>query len=74
MRDNVFSRRPAGLTTGLTDRRRRSTPGSWESRGLISLVAGGVGEGYVPAALVGRRDAGVTATNILTSEGYVDWG
>lgn len=35
---------------------------------LISLVAGGFGEAYVPAALVVHRDAGATATNIVSSE------
>ncbi len=42
--------------------------------GLISIVAGGVGEAYVPAALVVSRDAAATATRILASESLFRWG
>ena len=33
--------------------------------GIISIVAGGFGEAYVPAALVVSRDAAATATKIM---------
>jgi hypothetical protein len=36
--------------------------------GLISIVAGGFGEAYVPAALVVSQDAAATAAKIITSE------
>jgi hypothetical protein len=42
--------------------------------GLISIVAGGFGEAYVPAALVVSRDAAATATKIITSESLFRWG
>ena len=42
--------------------------------GLISIVAGGFGEAYVPAALVVSRDAAATARNITTSESLFRWG
>jgi hypothetical protein len=42
--------------------------------GLISIVAGGFGEAYVPAVLVVSRDAAATATNIVTSESLFRWG
>jgi hypothetical protein len=42
--------------------------------GLISIVAGGFGEAYVPAALVVSRDAAATAARIMTSESLFRWG
>lgn len=42
--------------------------------GLISIVAGGFGEAYVPAALVVSRDAAATARNIVMSESLFRWG
>ena len=42
--------------------------------GLISVVAGGFGEAYVPAALVVPRDAAATAARILASEPLFRWG
>lgn len=42
--------------------------------GLISIMAGGFGEAYVPAALVVPRDAAATAARILTSESLFRWG
>ena len=42
--------------------------------GLISIVAGGFGEAYVPAALVVPRDAAATAANIVASESLFRWG
>lgn len=41
--------------------------------GLLSLVAGGFGEAYVPGALV-VSDPAATATNIVTSESLFRWG
>ena len=41
---------------------------------LISIIAGGFGEAYVPAALVVPRDAAATATRIITSESLFRWG
>jgi hypothetical protein len=42
--------------------------------GLLSLVAGGFGEAYVPGTLVVSRDAAATASNIVTSESLFRWG
>jgi hypothetical protein len=42
--------------------------------GLISIIAGGFGEAYVPATLVLPRDATATARNIVTSESLFRWG
>ena len=42
--------------------------------GLVSVVAGGFGEAYVPAALVVPRDAAATAARILASEPLFRWG
>jgi hypothetical protein len=42
--------------------------------GLISIVAGGFGEAYVPVTLVVSRDAVATATKIITSESLFRWG
>jgi hypothetical protein len=42
--------------------------------GLISIVAGGFGEAYVPGVLVVPRDAAATAAAILTSESLFRWG
>jgi hypothetical protein len=42
--------------------------------GLISIVAGGFGEAYVPAVLVVSRDAAATATKIMASESLFRWG
>jgi hypothetical protein len=42
--------------------------------GLISIVAGGFGEAYVPGVLVVLGDAAATATNIATSESLFRWG
>lgn len=42
--------------------------------GLISIVAGGFGEAYVPAALIVPRDAAATAAKILASESLFRWG
>lgn len=42
--------------------------------GLISIMAGGFGEAYVPAVLVVPRDAAATAAGILTSESLFRWG
>jgi hypothetical protein len=42
--------------------------------GLISIVAGGFGEAYAPAALVVARDAAATATKIIGSESLFRWG
>src|SRR5215469_9639318 len=45
---------------------------------LVSLVAGGFGEGYVPAKIMVAHDAGATAKNIVTLQhlfrhGYVGY-
>src|SRR5215469_16336481 len=45
---------------------------------LVSLVAGGFGEGYVPAKIMVAHDAGATAKNIVTfhhlfRHGYVGY-
>lgn len=42
--------------------------------GLISIVAGGFGEAYVPTALVVPQDAAATAARILASESLFRWG
>ena len=42
--------------------------------GLISIVAGGFGEAFVPAVLVVPGNAAATATNILASELLFRWG
>ena len=42
--------------------------------GLVSVVAGGFGEAYAPAALVVPRDAAATAARILASESLFRWG
>jgi hypothetical protein len=42
--------------------------------GLISIVAGGFGEAYVPGVLVVPRDAAATAAAIVTSESLFRWG
>lgn len=42
--------------------------------GLISIVAGGFGEAYVPGALVVAGDATATAVNIAASESLFRWG
>jgi Domain of unknown function (DUF4386) len=42
--------------------------------GLISILAGGFGEAYVPAALVVSQDATATATRIITFESLFRWG
>jgi hypothetical protein len=42
--------------------------------GLISILAGGFGEAYVPAALVVSQDAAATATRVITSESLFRWG
>jgi hypothetical protein len=42
--------------------------------GLLSIVAGGFGEAYVPAALVVPQDASATASNILAREWLLRWG
>jgi Domain of unknown function (DUF4386) len=42
--------------------------------GLISILAGGFGEAYVPAVLVVSQDAAATATKIITSESLFRWG
>ncbi|HEV8337198.1 MAG TPA: DUF4386 domain-containing protein [Candidatus Polarisedimenticolia bacterium] len=42
--------------------------------GFVSIVAGGFGEAYVPAALVVWRDAAATAANITASESLFRWG
>lgn len=42
--------------------------------GLISIVAGGFGEAYVPMTLTVAHDAAATATNIANSESLFRWG
>lgn len=42
--------------------------------GLVSILAGGFGEAYVPAVLVMGRDAATTAANIVGSESLFRWG
>lgn len=42
--------------------------------GILTLVAGGFGEAYVPSAIIVWGDAGATATNILSSESLFRWG
>lgn len=42
--------------------------------GIVTLVAGGFGEAYVPSALIVSGDAGATARNILASEPLFRWG
>jgi hypothetical protein len=42
--------------------------------GLVSVVAGGFGEAYVPAALVVPHDASATAANIVAREWLLRWG
>jgi hypothetical protein len=42
--------------------------------GLVSVVAGGFGEAYVPAALVVPQDALATAANIIAGEWLLRWG
>lgn len=42
--------------------------------GLISIMAGGFGEAYVPAALLVPQDSAATAARILTSESLFRWG
>jgi hypothetical protein len=42
--------------------------------GLLSVVAGGFGEAYVPAALVVPQDASATASNILAREWLLRFG
>jgi hypothetical protein len=42
--------------------------------GLISIVAGGFGEAYVPGVVVVSGDAAATAINIVTSESLFRWG
>lgn len=42
--------------------------------GLVSLVAGGFGEAYVPSAIIVSGDPGATARNILASEALFRWG
>jgi hypothetical protein len=42
--------------------------------GLVSVVAGGFGEAYVPAALVVPHDAQATAANIIAGEWMLRWG
>ena len=42
--------------------------------GLVSVVAGGFGEAYVPAALLVPQDTSATAANILGREWLVRWG
>jgi hypothetical protein len=41
---------------------------------LISIVAGGFGEAYVPSALVVSGDAAATAKNIIASASLFRWG
>lgn len=41
---------------------------------LVSILAGGFGEAYVPMALVVPRDAAATAARILASESLFRWG
>ena len=41
---------------------------------LITIVAGGVGEGFVPAALIVAGDAAATAKNIVASDGLFRLG
>ena len=42
--------------------------------GLLSVVAGGFGEAYVPAALIVPQGASATAANILGREWLLRWG
>lgn len=42
--------------------------------GLVSMVVGAFGEGYVPAAMVVSGDAAATAANILGRETLFRWG
>lgn len=42
--------------------------------GLMSVVAGGFGEAYVPYAVVAAGDRSVTAANIAASESLLRWG
>lgn len=42
--------------------------------GVITLIAGGFGEGYVPQVLIVTGNAAATATNILASETLFRWG
>jgi hypothetical protein len=42
--------------------------------GLLSIVAGGFGEAYVPAALFVAQDGSATASNILAQEWLLRWG
>ena len=42
--------------------------------GIVTIVAGGFGEAYVPSALIVSEDAGATASNILASEQLFRWG
>jgi hypothetical protein len=42
--------------------------------GILTLVAGGFGEAYVPSAIIVSGDAGATARNILASESLFRWG
>ena len=42
--------------------------------GLVSVVAGGFGEAYVPGVLIVPQDASATAANIVAREGLLRWG
>jgi hypothetical protein len=67
------------MTAGLVARDARDVPILTYARiagtlGLISIVAGGFGEAYVPAMLVERGDAAETARNLVASESLFRWG
>jgi hypothetical protein len=42
--------------------------------GILTLVAGGFGEAYVPSSIIVSGDAGATAGNILALESLFRWG
>ena len=42
--------------------------------GILTIIAGGFGEAYVPGALIVSGDAAATAQNILTRESLFRWG
>ena len=42
--------------------------------GLVSVVAGGFGEAYVPGVLIVPQDASATAANIVAREALLRWG
>jgi hypothetical protein len=42
--------------------------------GIVSIIAGGFGEAYVPASIVSVGDAAATAKNLLASELLFRWG